>query len=126
MSISNYLEDAWLNTIRGNSAGTTYTAPTNVYAKLHTADPGEAGTTAAAGETTRKALTFGASSGGVITTTADANWTSVSTTETYTHFSLWDNLTVGNCLGAGPLTASKSVTAGDNFTLLTGTTYTLD
>ncbi len=41
MSISNYLEEAWLKTLRGGGAGTTFTAPTTIYLKLHTGDPGE-------------------------------------------------------------------------------------
>lgn len=127
MTISNYLENAWANTIRGGGNGTSYTAPAAVYVKLHTGDPGEDGTANAAGNTTRQAITFGASSNGVITSSALVEWTSVSTTETYSHVSLWDNSTAGNCLGSGALTASKAVTAGDTFQLPSGqVTFTLD
>ena len=42
--ISNYLENAWANTIRGGGNGTNYTAPAAVYVKLHTGAPGEDGT----------------------------------------------------------------------------------
>ena len=117
MSISNYLENAWANSIRGGGNGTSYTAPAAVYVKLHTGDPGEAGTSNAAGETTRQAIAFGAPSDGVITSSALTEWTNVSTTETYSHISLWDASTGGNCLAAGALAASKSVTAGDTFQL---------
>ena len=120
MSMSNYLEDAIANAVRGGGNGTSFTAPAAVYTKLHTGDPGEDGTANAAGETTRKATTFGASSGGVITSNALVEWTNVSTTETYSHISLWDASSGGNCLGAGALTASKSVTAGDTFQLPSG------
>ena len=127
MTMSNYLEDAVANALRGNSAGTSFTAPTHVYVKLHTGDPGEAGTSNAAGNTTRQEAIFGASSGGVITTTADVTWTSVSTSETYSHVSLWDNSSAGNCLGSGALTASKAVNSGDTFTISSGSlTYTFD
>lgn len=125
MSISNYLEDAFANTLRGGGNGVSFTAPANVYAKLHTGDPGEAGTSNAATETTRQAVTFGASSNGVISLATGGAWTSVSTAETYSHISLWDNSTAGNCLGSGALAASKTVAVGDNFTL-TALTYTLD
>ena len=125
MSMSDYLEQAFANTLRGGGAGTSFTAPAAVYAKLHTGDPGEAGTSNAAGNTTRVAITFGAASGGVITSSADVAWTSVSTAETYSHFSLWDASSGGNCLGSGALTVSKTVAVGDNFTLLSGqVTYT--
>ena len=124
--ISNYLENAWANTIRGGGSGTTFTAPAAVYVKLHIGAPGEDGTGNPAGNTTRQAITFGASSNGVITSNALVEWTSVSTTETYTDISLWDASTGGNCLAAGDLTASKAVTAGDTFQLpSTQVTFTI-
>lgn len=127
MTMSNYLEDAIGNALRGNTAGTNFTAPAHVYVKLHTGDPGETGTSNAAGNTTRQEATFGASSGGVITTTADITWTNVSTSETYSHVSLWDNSSAGNCLGSGALSASKAVNSGDTFTISSGSlTYTFD
>lgn len=125
MSLSNYLENAIGNALRGGGAGTSYTAPAAVYAKLHTGDPGEDGTSNAAGNTTRQAVTFGAASGGVISLSNTPSWTSVSTTETYSHISLWDNLTTGNCLGSGALSSSVAVTAGDTFTL-SALTVTID
>lgn len=125
MSISDYLENAWLNAIRGGGAGTSYTAPALVYAKLHIGDPGEAGTANAAGNTTRQAVAFAAASGGVIALSSGGAWTNVSTAETYSHVSLWDDVSAGNCLGSGAMAASKTVAVGDNFTL-TALTYTLD
>lgn len=125
MSMSNYLEDAIANALRGGGNGTSFTAPTTVYAKLHTGDPGEAGTSNAAGETTRKAVEFGAASGGVISLSNAPSWTNVSTGETYSHVSLWDHVSAGNCLGSGSLTAPVAVSAGDTFNL-TALTYTFD
>ena len=125
MTLSNYLEDAICNALRGGGAGTSFTAPAAVYAKLHIGDPGETGTSNAAGETTRQAVTFGASSGGVISLSNTPTWTNVASTETISHISLWDASSNGNCLGSGALTASKSVVAGDTFTL-TALTVTLD
>ena len=127
MSMSNYLEDKVANVLRGGGNGVNFTAPTNVYVKLHTGDPGEDGTANAAGNTTRQAVTFGASSGGVITSNADVTWTAVSTTETYSHISLWDNSSAGNCLGSGALAASKAVNSGDTFTISSGSlSYSFD
>lgn len=114
MTISNYLELQYLNLLR-NSAGAMPVA--NVYIKLHTGDPGEDGTANAAGETTRKIVTFSSAAAGSMASNADATWTSVSTTETYSHISLWDNLSAGNCLWTGAMVASKAVTAGDNFSI---------
>ena len=94
--------------------------PAAFYVKLHTGDPGSAGTANAATETTRKAATFSAASGGAITTSADLSWTSVAATETISHVSFWDASTAGTFLGSDALTASKSLTAGDTFTIAAG------
>lgn len=122
MSISNYAELKLLDHVTGRAS---YTMPTNVYIKLHTADAGEDGTTAAAANTSRQAATWSAASSGSIVTNATVTWTNVSTTETYTHWSLWDNATAGNCLWTGALSASAAVTAGDTFQI-TSLTLTLD
>jgi len=94
-----------------------WTAPAGFFVKLHTADPGSAGATAAAGNTTRVGVTFSAASGGSITNSASVDWTSVSTAETYSHISFWDASSAGNFLGSAALTASKTVAVGDNFSL---------
>ena len=112
MSISNYAELEILDHLTGTAA---WTAPSGVYVKLHTGDPGEAGTSNAATETTRKVVTFSAASSGAITSSATVEWTNVSTTETYSHWSLWDASTAGNCLWTGALSSSAAVTAGDTF-----------
>ena len=120
MSISNYAELALLNTLRNTSF-----AVTAVYLKLHTGDPGEAGTSNAATEATRKVVSFSAASSGSMTSSATVEWTNVSTTETYSHWSLWDSLTTGNCLWSGSLATTAAVTAGDTFQI-TSLTLTLD
>jgi hypothetical protein len=100
------------------SAGT---APTNCYIQLHTADPGSAGTTAVAGNATRKTISFGAAASGTMSNDAAISWTSgeVDTSEDYTHFSLWDASTSGTFIGSGLMTAN-AVTTGDEFTIPTG------
>lgn len=97
-----------------------YTAPVAFFVKLHTGDPGAAGASNAATNTTRQAGTFSAASAGVSTNSADVAWTNVSTTETYSHVSFWDAVTAGNFIGSSALTASRSVVAGDDFTIPTG------
>lgn len=122
MTISNYLEDQLLDTLDGS--GSAYSASAT-YLKLHIGDPGEDGTGNPAAETTREAVTFSAASGGSKVSTATVEWTLVSTTETYSHWSMWDNSTAGNCLWYGALSANASVTAGDTFEI-TSLTLTLD
>jgi len=117
LSVSNYLEDKILDLVFN---ATSYAGQSTVYIKLHIGDPGEACTSNAAGETTRKAVTLGASSAGTVTSDADATWTNVASTETYTHISIWDAVSSGNALWYGALTASKAVTAGDTFTIPSG------
>ena len=94
--------------------------PAAFYVKLHTGDPGSAGTANAATETTRKSATFSAASAGAITTSADLTWTSVAATETISHVSFWDASTSGTFLGSDALSASKSLTAGGTFTIAAG------
>lgn len=115
MSISDYAELKLLETLKGTSFSVA-----NVYVKLHTGDPGEAGTSNAAGNTTRTAVTFATASAGSMASNADVTWTNVSTSETYSHISLWDNVSAGNCLWSGALTASKAVNSGDTFSIPSG------
>jgi hypothetical protein len=116
VSYSNYLENAINDAVCNNTA----LQIAQSYVKLHVGDPGEDGTANAAGETTRKAASYGASSGGTATSDADLTWTNVSTAETYSHVSKWDNSTAGNCLGSGALTANKTVAVGDTFVIPSG------
>lgn len=122
MSLSNYLELELLDHIRGAA----YTAPSSLNVRLHIGDPGEDCTANPASNTTRQAVTFAAASAGSMSATGSpvAEWTSVPTTETYTHFSIWDNISAGNPLGYGALSSSAAVTAGDTFRL-TALTWTL-
>jgi len=89
------------------------------WAKLHTAAPGAAGTSAAATETTRKQVTPSSATGAAITSTNALTWTSVAGTEDYTHISQWSASTAGNFGGSGTITAN-AVVAGDTFTIAIG------
>ena len=122
MSISNYAELKILDHLTGKAA---WTAPTTVYIKLHTGDPGEDGTSSAATNTSRQSAAWNSAATGSIATSATITWTNVSTTETYSHWSAWDNSTAGNCLWTGALSSSASVTAGDTFQI-TSLTLSLD
>jgi hypothetical protein len=122
MSISNYAE---LKILEHTTGKTAWTMPTNVYVKLHTSDAGEAGTTAAATEATRKVAAWATAASGAIATSATLEWTNVAATETYSHWSMWDASTAGNCLWTGALSSSAAVTAGDTFQI-TSLTLSLD
>jgi hypothetical protein len=116
MSISNYAE---LKILEHTTGKTAWTIPTDVYVKLHTGDAGEDGTSNAASEATRKEAAWATASSGSIATSATLEWTNVASTETYSHWSLWDALTSGNCLWTGALSSSAAVTAGDTFQITT-------
>jgi hypothetical protein len=118
MSISDYLELQILDAVFNNDVGDLPVAA--VYVKLHTGDPGEAGTGNAATETDRIQATFGAAASGAVANDADVEWTNVAGSETYSHVSLWDASTSGNCLWTGALTSPVAVVAGNDFTIPTG------
>jgi hypothetical protein len=122
MSISNYAE---LKILEHTTGKTAWTIPTDVYIKLHTGDAGEEGTSNAASEATRKEASWATASSGSIATDATLEWTNVAATETYSHWSMWDASTAGNCLWTGALSSSAAVTAGDTFQI-TSLTLSLD
>ncbi len=105
----------------GNNGTVTSLQVAQAYIQLHTADPGAAGTTAIAGNATRKTVSFSAASGGTLTNDAAITWSTseVDTTEDYTHFTLWTASSAGTFLWSGTVTAN-AVTAGDTFTIATG------
>lgn len=120
--IANYAENQLLNTLRNVSF-----AVAAVWVRLHTGDPGEDATSNLATESTRQSVTFSAASSGQITSSSTLTWSNVAATETITHVSLWDASTGGNALWKGALTASRALTAGDNFTISSGSlTVSLD
>lgn len=113
----------YLNALRG----TNWTAPTALYVKLHTGDPGSAGTAnAAAGSTTRVVATLAAPSGNAVALTGTPpTWTNGGTNETITHISVWDAVTSGNflfsvLLGAAVPWASGNVTTLNTLTAAAG------
>lgn len=117
VGLATAVANAFLDAL-GNAAN--YTAPTVFYVKLHTGDPGSAGTANAAANTSRQQASFAAATAGTITTDAALTWSNVSNTETYSHVSFWDHATAGNFLGSDDLAVARAVTAGDTFTIATG------
>lgn len=110
------LANEWLDML-GASA---FTAPTNVFAKLHTGDPGSAGTSNASSVTTRSQITWAAASGGSKAITATfPSWTNWAGTngEVVSHISVWDASTAGNFLYSFALAVAKTMNTGDNATL---------
>jgi hypothetical protein len=97
-----------------------WSEPAEFWVKLHTGDPGAAGASNAAANTTRKQASFSAASGGAITTSGDLAWTSVPNAETYSHWSGWSASSGGTFLGSDDLTTPRLMAIGDNFTIAAG------
>ena len=113
--LSAYLANALLDSV-GNA---TSFSVANVYVKLHVGDPGANGTANPATETTRKACTFAAASGGSISSDADVTWTNIAGSQDATYFTAWDNASAGNFLFSGTMTGN-AYTAGDTYVIPSG------
>lgn len=107
------------NPLLDTLSNTSFAAGAVTAVKLHTGDPGSAGTSNASAETTRKALTWSAASSGSKSIAATlpqwATWSAGS--ETISHVSVWTSTTAGNFLYSFALTASKSITNGDTLNI---------
>lgn len=111
--------NAWLNVLRGNSNGVTFTAPGALFVQWHTGDPGSAGTanvsTAISGRT---ALAQNAASAGSQAITA-AITSAATGSDTITHLSTWSLSSSGTFYYSAVLTASRAVSNGDTLQLNT-------
>lgn len=116
------LANKWLDLLRG----VAFTAPAAQYARLHTGDPGALGTAnQAAGDTTRKAITFAAAAAGAMAQNGTApSWTNGGTTETLRAVSVWDAATGGNFLYSFLASAEKAWGTGDTV-VVSGVTFSL-
>lgn len=112
---SAYAVNAWFNAMFNN----TSFAVAQAYMQLHTGEPGVAGTTNVATETTRKSVSFGAAAAGAISNDVLVEWTSIAGSQDATHYSLWDASSAGNFLGSGTITANAYV-AGDTLRFAVG------
>jgi len=116
---SSYLIGKWFDAAFRNTSFVVAQA----YMQLHTADPGAAGLTSVATETSRKAVTFGAPSTAAGNTTilnsAQVQWTGIAGSQDASHYSLFDAAAAGNFLGSGIINAN-AYTAGDTLTFAVG------
>ncbi|HUR01994.1 MAG TPA: hypothetical protein VM347_05615 [Nonomuraea sp.] len=108
------LANKWLDMLRA----VAFTAPASLNTKLHTADPGAAGTTAPSANTTRVVTTHSAAAAGAIALSNTPTWaTWAAGSETISHITEWDNITAGVVLLSAALTTPKAVANGDTLTL---------
>lgn len=118
--ISDYLENALINTVLRN---TQYTPPAKVYLALYTSNPTDAntGTEVSGGSYARREISFAAPTNGGVANSAEilfpiatANW------GTITHMGLTDALTGGNLLFYGAITTSKTISTNDQLKINAG------
>lgn len=102
------LANKWLDMLRA----VAFTAPAATYVKLHTGDPGAAGTANASAVTTRQQATFSAAAAGALALSNSPTF-AMTATETITHISVWDASTGGNLLWTVALTTSRAVVNTD-------------
>ncbi|CPS10401.1 gp34 protein [Mycobacteroides abscessus] len=103
-----------LDHLRG---GTAWAQPGGLWVRLHTADPGAAGTAAGSAVSARSQAAFAAAASGAIALTGTNPSWSMTATETITHISIWDASTGGNFQWSAVLSVPKSVQSGDTLTL---------
>lgn len=101
-----------------NSALTTLVA-TYPWAQLHVGNPGANGTSNVAVNSTRMQVTWGAPAGGLVSNSAQVQWTNVSGSEDYTHVTFWTLVTAG-VFGFSGLVTANAVVIGDTFTIAVG------
>ncbi|NGX08770.1 phage tail fiber protein [Mycobacteroides franklinii] len=103
-----------LDHLRGGAA---WAQPGGLWIRLHTADPGAAGTAGASAVSARSQVTFAAAASGALALTGTNPSWSMTATETITHISIWDASTGGNFQWSAQLAVAKNVQSGDALTL---------
>ena len=126
---SNYLENKLLDHTLKVAA---FTQPTNLYLGLYNNTSGLTAANLESGILTdetstsgtayvRKAVAFGAASGGTAATNATVTFdTATLSWGTITHIAVLDNVTGGNVLFWGAVTVSKLIDVGDTFQVSVG------
>jgi hypothetical protein len=119
MALSAYLRDKLLDHYL---KGTAFSQPTNLYASLHTADPGTTGAAEVTGGSYARVLvntSWAAASGGSKASNVNVDFTGMPVA-TVTYAGVWDTVSGGNFLVGGSLGAPKTTGAGDTLRLTSG------
>jgi hypothetical protein len=117
-NLSNTAENRVLDWINGLSA-TAPTTPLKVALVTAAGDDATAGTEVTGGSYARKNLTVGAAVSGATTNSADLSWTGMPAC-TIVGWEIWDSAGTPVRLWYGPLDASKTLAAGDEFKITAG------
>lgn len=125
MGASNYLRNKALDHVFG---GVSYSRPGSLYFQLHTGDPGDDGVSNVATgtgilrvELTNNDTNFPEAASGLKSSGADIVWpVAGGSWGTVTHFSIFDELTGGECIATGSLGAAQSIALNDIFVIPSG------
>ena len=117
-NLSNYLENKLIDHFLGT---TTFTKPSAVYVALFTVAPDDTGggTEVSGGSYARQTATFTAASSGATSNDSNIDFVNMPAATTVA-IGIFDNLTTGNLLLWGTLTANKTTDAGDTLRIATG------
>lgn len=119
MSLTTYGANALLDHM---FKGSVYSQPAAIWMSLHTAAPGDYGTSEVAGGSyARKDVTtsYGAAAAKQKANTSAIAWAGMPAV-TVTHVGVWDASTAGNLLLWGKLSVAQAVGAGETLTLSVG------
>ncbi len=110
MALSTSARDQLVNKLYRN---TDFTSPVTVYVSLHSSDPGITGAgEIAGGSYSRKAITFSAPSGGIVSNSSLIEFQGMPAV-TVTHLGLWAAASGGQFLMGGSANATKTYGVGD-------------
>lgn len=119
-SKSDYLENKVLDHALGTAS---FTMPSTVYVGLYTVAPTDAGggTEVSGNNYARKSVAFTSATGGATSNSADVTFDTPSASwGTVVAFGIFDNLSGGNLLYWGDLSANKTINSGDTVKFLSG------
>lgn len=107
------------NQVLGWLRGTPPPSVGGLYVKLHTGDPGAAGTANGSVVTTRRQATMNAPAGGSMSLLSMSGSWAMTASEMITHISVHDAASGGNFLFSAALNTPRSVVNGDTITMTT-------
>lgn len=118
-SMTDYTEERFLKHFTGVSS---FTMPSGTYLAVHTADPGEAGSSseASGGSYARQAITWTWNSGSSRMENSASITFSGMPAGTFSHFSVKDAASGGNTLFKGAFTTPQTLTAGQSLSVAIG------
>jgi hypothetical protein len=115
------ISDTTANAILNALCNNTSLAYTNLYASMHTADPGVTGANEFAGGSYARsgALSFATAASRACSTDAAKN-DGVASAQTATHMGLWTAASAGTFVWGGKLATDRTFTDGQNFEIASG------